>query len=54
MAGETHDDATTPVGERLAEKLNMTDDDLSQMSAEELEEAAQTLKRAQSALDNAE
>jgi hypothetical protein len=54
MADQASDDTATSAEARMAEKLNMTDDDLSQMSPEELQEASAKLKEVQGALDDVE
>jgi hypothetical protein len=52
MAGE-HSGEVTPVSgrERLAERLHMTDEELAQMSPDELEQASEKLKEMKASLD---
>lgn len=51
---EPHSDQPGSVGERLAEKLDMTDAQLNDMSQAELGEAAGRLDEVRAALDDAE
>ena len=55
MTSQQRQDAiSTPAGQRLAEELNLTDDDLSDMSRQDLEQASAKLKEVKAVLNDAD